>query len=94
VALQSTSILEEKKALIARKKTILRSVREALSKFGVKVVPFGNTLVNGSSVLELTIPYERHQLFKETEPLDPEHKEDYEEALRSIGINFFHVYPM
>ena len=77
-----------------KKKELVADVQKALREFGAKVVPFSDTLSNGSSVLELTIPYKDHELTRETEPLDPEHKEDYDRALRSIGIDSFDIYPM
>ena len=56
------------------------------------VVEFGDTLTNQSSVLELTIPFERYQLDQEIELLPNETEEDYRDILRSMGIEHFDIY--
>ena len=58
-------------------------------QMGLSVRPFGDTLQNGSSVLELTVPYEADVAGQESVP----DTSDYEQVLHGLGLEHFSLYP-
>jgi hypothetical protein len=77
----------------AKKQELYKKVKAFMKQtYDQSVLPFGDTLSNGSSVLELTVPYFKGKLDMEVELLDKEQKRDYENDLRGLGIDNFDVY--
>ncbi len=72
----------------SKKKQVFTSLKTKIPS----AKPFGNTFLNGSSVLEVTIPYEKWKIEQDVELLPSEDKQEYEDILRNIGINSFDVY--